>query len=145
MRVEDLRIDFEPQADGAARQFIINNVDGHNIAATGLAAFYPISLFLRSAQGELLGGLLGYVWGGWLQVQYLWVAEVVRKQGHATGLMDTAEAYAIARGCTAATLETHSFQARPFYEKRGYVVVGTLEGYPPGHAKYFLRKTLGPV
>jgi hypothetical protein len=39
-------------------------------------------------------------------------------------------------------LETHSFQARPFYEKCGYKVFGTLEDYPPGHAKFFLRKRL---
>jgi len=29
------------------------------------------------------------------------------------------ENYAAERGCFASTLETHSFQARPFYEKRG--------------------------
>src|SRR6266404_1919435 len=47
-----------------------------------------------------------------------------------------------ARGGVAATLETHSFQARPFYEKYGYQVFATLDDWPPGHSKFFLRKQL---
>ncbi len=141
--MDALRIDFEPQADQAVRQFIMDSVDYHNIAATGHAAFYPVNLLLRSEPGEVLGGLIGYLWGGWLQVQYLWVAEQFRGRGHATALIDRAEAYAVERGCVGATLDTHSFQARPFYEKRGYVVVGTIADYPPGNAKFILRKALG--
>jgi hypothetical protein len=32
--------------------------------------------------------------------------------------------------------------ARPFYEKCGHEVFGTLEDYPPGHAKFFMRRRL---
>ena len=92
--------------------------------------------------GDVLGGALGQVWGGWLQVTHLWVAETVRGQGHGRRLMKAAESYARSRGAIGATLETHSFQARPFYERLGYEVFGTLDGYPPGHAKCFLRKAL---
>src|SRR5204862_307409 len=59
-----------------------------------------------------------------------------------TRLLRAAEDYAVERGCFASTLETHSYQARPFYEKCGYQVFGTLEDHPPGHAKYFMRKQL---
>ena len=50
------------------------------------------------------------------------------------------EAEARARGCIGATLGTYDFQARPFYEKQGYEVFGTLEPYPNGHCSYYLRK-----
>ncbi|MGE5138902.1 MAG: GNAT family N-acetyltransferase [Rudaea sp.] len=56
--------------------------------------------------------------------------------------MTEAEAYARSRGAVGATLETFSFQARPFYESLGYEVFGSLDGFPPGHVKFFLRKAL---
>ena len=59
--------------------------------------------------------------------------------------MDAAEALALERGATTATLETFTFQAPDFYARRGYQVFGRLDGYPPGHSKLFLRKTLTPT
>jgi len=82
------------------------------------------------------------LWGGWLHVTYLWVAEKARGAGHGTRLMQNAEAYAQSLGAVGATLETHSFQARPFYERLGYEVFSTLDEYPSGHAKFFLKKVL---
>jgi GNAT superfamily N-acetyltransferase len=140
--MEELRIDFEPFVDEGARQFIQNGVDNHNIAVTGYAPYYPVNFLLRSEMGEVLGGVMAQVWGGWLQVFYLWVAEAVRGQGHASRLMDAAEDYAKMRGCVGALLDTHSFQARPFYERRGYEVFGALENCPVGHARFFLQKRL---
>jgi GNAT superfamily N-acetyltransferase len=140
--METVRLEFEPFIDEGARQFIVNGVDNHNIAATGLPAYYPVNFVLRGERGDVLGGLLGQLWGGWLQVAYLWVAEPARGRGLGVELMRAAEDCAKARGAVGATLETHSFQARPFYERLGYEVFGTLDGYPPGHAKFFLKKPL---
>jgi GNAT superfamily N-acetyltransferase len=137
-----MRIAFEPFIDEAARQFIVNGVDYYNIAATSLPDYAPVNVVLRGERGDVLGGVLGQLWGGWLQVSYMWVAEAVRGAGYGTRLMEEAETYARARGAVGATVETHSFQARPFYERLGYEVFGTLDGYPPGHVKFFLRKNL---
>ena len=92
--------------------------------------------------GEWLAGLTGYTWGGWMHVNFLWVTEALRGQRHGSRLMDAAESFAVERGCIGSTLETHSFQAPGFYSSRGYEVFGTLEDYPPGHSKVFLRKRL---
>ena len=140
--MESVRLEFEPFIDEGTRQFIVNGLDNYNIAATGTPNYFPVNFVLRGEHGDVLGGALGQVWGGWLQVTHLWVAETVRGQGHGRRLMKAAESHARSRGAIGATLETHSFQARPFYERLGYEVFGTLDGYPPGHAKYFLRKTL---
>ena len=47
------------------------------------------------------------------------------------------------RGCTTAMVDTFDFQAPRFYEAEGYTIWGVLEGYPPGHQRFYLRKTLG--
>jgi ribosomal protein S18 acetylase RimI-like enzyme len=119
-----------------------DHLDSFNVGATGLSAYYPVHYYLKNEHGEILGGLLGSIWGGWLHISYLWIDEAVRGRRWATQLMDRAEAYARDRGCHSADLDTHSFQARPFYERRGYEVFGTLDDYPAGHKKFFLKKKL---
>jgi GNAT superfamily N-acetyltransferase len=140
--MEKARLEFEPFIDDGVRGFIVNGVDNYNIAATGMAAYFPVNFVLRSERDDVIGGILGQLWGGWLQITFLWVAEAARGQGYGRRLVQAAEDYARARGAVGATLETFSFQARPFYERLGYEAFGTLDEYPPGHAKFFLRKTL---
>jgi len=140
--MEELQVAFQPYADQTLKDVVVNGVDYHNIAATGHAAYYPVGFYLRNAREEVLGGLLGEIWGGWLHVTHLWVAEPARGVGNATRLMQAAERHAIERGCQGAFLGSFSFQARPFYEKLGYEVFGTLADYPPGHQLFFLRKRL---
>ncbi len=50
----------------------------------------------------------------------------------------------MSRGCTYAHLNTFSYQARPFYEKRGYEVFAELDDYPKGHQRVFMKKCLVP-
>ena len=136
---DELRISFEPHNDGP-KQFVINGVDNYNIATTGLPAYYPVQYYLRSNSDEVLGGLLGQIWGHWLHISIVWVAEPARGKGYARALVEAAETYAVSRGCRGAFLETFSFQARPLYEKLGYEVFGELADYPPGHRFFFMKK-----
>jgi len=138
---DELRIVFA-ETGGTEAQLVRERLDMFNIGATGVSTYYPVNLFLKGRREETLGGLLGGIWGGWLHISYLWVDEAVRGRRWASRLMDQAEAYARERHCHSVTLDTHSFQARPFYEKRGYEVFGTLDDYPEGHKKFFLRKHL---
>ncbi|HYC65558.1 MAG TPA: GNAT family N-acetyltransferase [Reyranellaceae bacterium] len=138
--MSELKIVFEPSSADA--QGVRDRLDIYNVGATGVSAWYPVQLFLRSDRNELMGGLLGAIWGGWLRISYLWVDEAARGQDWGTRLMDQAEAYARERKCHSVELDTHSFQARPFYEARGYEVFGVLDDYPKGHKKFFLKKKL---
>ena len=140
--MEEPEIIFDPLPPNPLSRHIIDQLVAHNLAATGTANYYPVGFFLKNARGEWLGGLMGELWGGWLYVRILWVDPAARSQGNGTRLLKAAEEYAVERGCFAATLETMSFQARPFYEKLGYDVFAALEDYPPGHTKYYLRKQL---
>jgi ribosomal protein S18 acetylase RimI-like enzyme len=130
------------QTSVADAQLVRDRLALFNVSVTGLSAYYPVNLFVKSSRGETMGGLLGEIWGGWLHIAHLWVDEAVRGRGWASRLMDQAEAYAVERHCHAVSLDTHSFQARPFYQKRGYEVFAELDDYPKGHKKFFLKKKL---
>jgi GNAT superfamily N-acetyltransferase len=140
--MDRLNVDFEPFVDDGVRRYLNDGINHHNIAATGAAAYFPANFVVRGAGGEVVAGLLGEIWGGWLQVDVLWVAEALRGQGQAGRLMAAAEAYAIEKGCVGAVLDTFSFQARPFYERLGYRVFGQLADYPPGHTRFYMEKRL---
>ena len=140
--MEELQLVFEPLPGEDLARFVSDNINQVNFARTGVAAWHPVGYFLKNARGEWLGGLTGYIWGGWLHVNLLWVTESLRGQRQGSRLMDAAEAFAIERGCLGVTLETFSFQAPGFSANRGYEVFGTLDDYPPGHSKFFLRKRL---
>lgn len=116
-----------------------------NAAHAGGAAPHELLVTLRDAQGKVVGGLSGDTWVGWLQVHALWLADELRGRGMGRDLMRAAEGEAVRRGCTQAFLETLSFQALGFYEKLGYTVFSRLDGFPPGGARYALRKALEPV
>ena len=140
--MQDLEIVFDPLPPDSLSRFVTESLAAYNVAATGDSRWYPVGFFLKSARGEWLGGLLGEIWSGWLHVRILWVDAAVRGRGNGTRLLRAAEDYALERGCGGATLETMSFQARPFYENCGYEVFATLDNCPPGHSKFFLRKRL---
>ncbi len=101
-----------------------------------------LAVFLRDRSGRVVGGLIGETSWGWLYVDAFWIDDSARGQGHGSRMLRAAEARARERGCTDAYLDTFSFQALPFYEKEGYVCFGTLEGFPPGHRRFYLRKRL---
>ena len=140
--MDNARIAFEPFIDEGVRRLIVDGVDMHNISVTAMPEYTSVNFVLRGERGDVLGGVLGLLWGRWLQITHVWVSAVARGKGYGKRLLLDAEDYARARDAAGATLETYSFQARPFYERLGYELCGTIEGYPPGYAKFFLRKSL---
>jgi GNAT superfamily N-acetyltransferase len=99
----------------------------------------------RSPRGKLLGGLQGMVYYEWLFIAYFWLSHDIRRGGLGKRMIDAAERHAEDLGCHGVWLDTFSWQARPFYEKQGYRLFGSLPDYPTGHARYFMTKRLTPA
>jgi GNAT superfamily N-acetyltransferase len=137
-----IHISFEPNASEDDVSVIADRIYDFNMRVTGDYDWKPVRIFLRDENGNIRGGIAADLWGGWLEIEFLWVDEDLREQGYATQLMQQVEDEARAFGCRHAQVGTHSFQARPFYEKLGYRVVAQLEDYPPGHSDFLLRKAL---
>ena len=113
-----------------------------NEVRIGPADEQPMQFVVRDEAGVIVGGLLGVTRWKWLYVAKLWLDERLRGRGLGTQLLQMAEDEARRRGCTGASLDTFEHQARPFYEKLGWELFGTLEGYPAGTRQYFLQKRL---
>jgi len=140
--MQNLRIVSEPHAGEQDTTFIREALALYNVAVTQDAYYSPLAIFLRDERGAILGGALGDIWGGWLDLTFLWVAVPLRGRGYGRQLLEAAEEEARAQGCRGVHLSTHSFQARPFYEKLGYQIVGEIPDYPAGHSLFFLKKAL---
>ena len=121
---------------------VIRGLREFNETRLGPANESPVRFVVRGDDGAVLGGLIGVTRWKWLYVSKLWVSDVARGKGFGTRLLEAAEDLARERGCTDVSLDTFEFQARPFYEKLGYKLFGTLEGYPPGYRQFYLTKRL---
>ena len=106
--------------------------------------YEPYALRLRDdASGEVVGGLFGRKYYGWLFVELLFVPELGRRQGLGSRMLAEAEAFARSKGCIGVWLDTFSFQAPDFYPKHGYKRFGVIEDYPKGSTRVFYRKRFG--
>jgi GNAT superfamily N-acetyltransferase len=141
--MSELKISLEEDPAPADLDVIERALVAHNEAKSEPRNHTPLTLFLRTAEGQIAGGLRGHTVWGWLFVSQLWVAADLRGQDYGTNLMAAAESEAKARGCHAAYVDTFSFLALGFYQKVGYTVFGTLEDFPRGHTRYFLKKEFG--
>ena len=133
---------IDPNASPEEGAAVLRGLREFNEVRLGPPNEQPVRIVLRDDSGNLIGGLLGHTKWSWLYVSTLWVDESARGKGWGTKLMDAAEELARSRGCTHVSLDTFEYQARPFYEKLGYKLFGTLEGYPPGYRQYYLTKQL---
>jgi GNAT superfamily N-acetyltransferase len=104
--------------------------------------FRVLRVFARDADGSVIGGLLADTYWQYLEIHKLWVSDAHRKLGHASRLLEAAEAEARRRGCKQAFLDTFSFQAPGFYQKLGYREFGRLEEFGGEHSRYYLHKRL---
>ncbi len=137
------RIVSEPRGDAEDATFVRDSLSLFNVAVTGDSYYSPLAIYLKDERGAVLGGVLGHVWGGWLDLNALWVAEPFRGQGYGARLLRAAEDEARMQGCHGVFLTTFSFQAPEFYEKFDYEIIADIPDYPKGHSYHVLKKTLG--
>lgn len=149
IELNGLRFVLVDVVNAADRSFVHEQIRAFNDAVSEwhrevrTAGVQALDIFVRDGEGRLRGALIGSTYWGWLDVEDLWLDASLRGLGHGQRLVGMAEAEARARDCFRVWLRTFSFQAKGFYEKLGYRVVGALEDYPPGQTLFWMRKDLG--
>lgn len=136
--------DFELtwQPDDTDIRALARGLNEHAELNIGEDGFRPLAVFLRDADDGIEAGILAYLNWNWLQISLLWVDEHLRDESVGSLLMEKVESVGREEGCTHAHVSTFSFQAKTFYETLGYEIFATLEDYPPGHSRHFLKKAL---
>lgn len=138
-------LSVEDDPDGADVQVLGEGLTTHALPVVGHPGFKPIAVFARDDSGTVVGGIAAMVNWGWLSINLVWVDESLRGTGLGHRLLEEIEQLGRQRGCTQAHLDTFSYQARPFYERHGYELFATLDDYPAGHRRFYLRKVLAPL
>lgn len=103
--------------------------------------YQELNLYLKDADGQVFGGMIGEICWNWLEIQYLFVEETFRKSGYGSKLMIEAERIAKEKKCDFIKVDTLSFQALDFYKKHGYEVYGVIEN-AGSHTHYYLKKDI---
>jgi len=135
-------IKLESEVEPTTVKVIADGLGAFNASHTGGEMPKYLVISLRDGTGAVVGGLVGATYLGWLHVNALWVPDELRGNRYGEKLLAQAEEEAVRRNCRRAFLETLSFQALGFYEKRGYRVFSKLEDFPIGGARYALIKEL---
>lgn len=123
-------------------EFFEKKIEEFNVARWEVKKKHPLAIKVSNDQGAIVAGAAGKTFGLWLLIDNIWVDESLRGKNMGTQILEKLESAAISRGCKFVLLDTLNFQARPFYEKHGYVVQWTQNHYPRDGAKYFMVKEL---
>lgn len=104
-----------------------------------------LCLAIPDAEGKTVGGLWGRFYYDWLFIELICVPEDRRGEKLGSVLLSMAEAQAREWGAVGVWLDTFSFQARGFYEKKGYRLFGEIRDFPPPHKRFYLSRLLDPT
>ncbi len=140
--MEKFSVILEQNPDKSDIKFLVDKIDEYNLAQTQAYDDKLLAIFIRDQNNQIVGGLYGITWFGWLEIKYLWIKEDLRRKGYGKKLLEMAESEGKARGCKWILLDTFSFQAPEFYKKFGYQIFGVLDDFPSGHKRYYLKKSL---
>lgn len=133
-------MNFNPTDDEI--NFVNNALKEFNDKAVGPDNHELLNIVEYNNDGNVIAGILGGTYWGWMHLDILWVDENYRRTGIGSKLLKAAEEEARRRGCHSVHLDTMSWQAPEFYKMHGYRVIGELENIPTGNKKFHLIKDL---
>lgn len=138
---DSYRIKFKDEIPHKIEMLLFKGIS-QEAARKGMEPIFSFSLSLEDQKHNILGGVTGTIFYGSLYVDMLWVKPNLRNQGWGTKLITEAEKVGRERDCSFVTLNTMDWEALTFYQKLGYAIEFTREGYANESKMFMLRKRL---
>jgi GNAT superfamily N-acetyltransferase len=123
--------------DNPYRRTLVSELVAYN-DQHALEYWQYVGFYVLDENNQLAGGIQGNCEWDWLHITHLWVKD--RGLGLGRQLVEAAESFAKEHGKRGLFLDTFDFQARPFYERLGFVVIGKIENAAGANTRYFLSK-----
>lgn len=139
----EFRISSHDEPPAEARALVDEGLGRFNEEAAPLHEVRPLACFAHDDAGAVVGGAVGRRWGRACELQQLWVAPALRRQGLGGQLVRAFEAQARQHGCDLCYLDTFTFQAPSFYRRLGYSIDAQRAGFPQAILKFHLSRRLG--
>jgi GNAT superfamily N-acetyltransferase len=130
------------ERDAELSERLDKELTAFNTAVTGAGDYGSFFVKVADGEGELVGGLTAWTWGGLCGISMLWVREDCRRGGWGSKILRAAEEEARRRGCERVAVSSFTFQAPGFYQRHGYTETGRTLGIPGGNADVHLFKSL---
>ena len=123
-------------------EFVNNALEKFNNMHVGPDNHLLLNIVEYDENQNLIAGILGGTYWGWLHIDILWVDENFRSKKIGSRLLIAAENEAKKRGCHSVHVDTMSWQAPEFYKKHGYELISELDNIPNGYKKFHFIKRL---
>lgn len=102
-----------------------------------------VAFVARDIEGNHVGSVVVQLFWGGLHIKYLFVEEAYRGQGIAKMLVEEALTYGRQHNATFAFVETMSYlNVVAFYERMGFHLEFTRQGFTHNNSFHYLRKNL---
>lgn len=123
-------------------EFVNNALEKFNNMHVGPDNHLLLNIVEYDENQNVIVGILGGTYWGWLHIDILWVDENFRSKKIGSRLLIAAENEAKKRGCHSVHVDTMSWQAPEFYKKHGYELISELDNIPNGYKKFHFIKRL---
>ena len=123
-------------------EFVNNALEKFNNMHVGPDNHLLLNIVEYDENQNVIAGILGGTYWGWLHIDILWVDENFRSKKIGSRLLIAAENEAKKRGCHSMHVDTMSWQAPEFYKKHGYELISELDNIPNGYKKFHFIKRL---
>ena|ERR1700761_4506083 len=136
-----MRVVIDAYSD-ALKEALQEGLRAYNASQLPDAPRRRIAVAIRDDSNKIQGGVIAYLFGDGCFIDTVWTDDTVRGKGFGTKIVRLAEDEARRLGARGVWLYTTSFQAKPFYEKLGYVQFGELQWPGSDVKRHFMRKPL---